>query len=111
MNDLLERGGLRYKKIEGKYRSTAQPGYHRVLQPCELNMYEVSQEAPTETWIEEHLPELLAFFKLHPESKAAILVYSVATARRLYIQLKAYFEPHGITVGENTGLTHRDEQL
>src|SRR6266567_3351133 len=110
MNDLLERGGLRYKKIEGKYLSTEQPGYHRILQPCELDLHEVSQEAPTETWIEEHLPELLAFFKFHPQSKAAILVYSVATARRLSMQLKAYFEPHSITVGENTGLTHRDDR-
>jgi CRISPR-associated endonuclease/helicase Cas3 len=110
MNDLLERGGLRYKKIEGKYLSTEQQGYHRILQPCELELHEVSQEAPSETWIEEHLLELLAFFKFHPQSKAAILVYSVATARRLYIKLKAYFEPHHITVGENTGLTHRDDR-
>ena len=110
MNDLLERGGLRYKKIEGKYLSLEQPGYRRILQPCELNLHEVSQEAPAEAWIEEHLEELLAFFKLHRESKAAILVYSVATARRLYIKLKTYFEPHHITVGENTGLTHPDER-
>jgi len=39
MNDLLERGGLRYKKIEGKYLSTEQPGYHRILQPCELDLH------------------------------------------------------------------------
>ena len=110
MNDLLERGGLRYKKIEGSYLSTEQPGYHQILQPCELELHEVSQETPTECWIEEHLEEILNFFILHPKSKAAILVYSVATARRLYARLKAYFEPHGITVGENTGLTHRDDR-
>lgn len=110
MNDLLERGGLRYKKIEGKYLSTEQPGYRRILQPCELELHEVSQETPTEIWIMEHLEEILNFFKLYPKSKAAILVYSVATARRLFAQLKAYFEPHDITVGENTGLTHRDER-
>src|SRR6266581_8737713 len=108
MNDLLERGGLRYKKIEGKYLSTEQPGYHRILQPCELELHEVSQEAPTEMWVLEHLQDILSFFKQHPQSKAAILVYSVATARRLYACLKEYFKPHNITVGENTGLTHPD---
>src|SRR6266699_2614393 len=69
MNGLLERGGLRYRRIEGSYCSSAQPGYHHILQPCELDLHEVSQEAHTEIWIEKHLPELLAFFKLHPQSK------------------------------------------
>ena len=110
MNDLLERGGLRYKKIEGKYLSTEQQGYSCILQPCELELHEVSQEAPTEMWVLEHLQDILSFFKQHPQSKAAILVYSVATARRLYACLKEYFKPHNITVGENTGLTHPDER-
>ena len=110
MNDLLESGGLRYKKIEGKYLSTEQQGYRCILQPCELELHEVSQEAPTEMWVLEHLQDILSFFKQHPQSKAAILVYSVATARRLYACLKEYFKPHNITVGENTGLTHPDER-
>jgi len=110
MNDLLERSGLRYKKIEGSYRSSEQPGYRRILQPCELELHEISQETSTEAWIEEHLEEIHGFFKQHKDSKAAVLVYSVATARRLYTRLKDYFEPHGITVGENTGLTRRDDR-
>ncbi len=64
-----------------------------------------------ETWVEEHLEEMLAFFHRYPGSKAAILVYSVATARRLYGRLYDYFEKQrGITVGENTGLTNRHER-
>ncbi len=114
LNNLLERGGLRYKKIEGTYESSPLPGYHRILQPCELELHEISQEAPTESWIEQHLDELLQFFQehLHDENrpKAAILVYSVATARRLHTRLKEYFQPYGITVGENTGLTHREDR-
>src|SRR2546421_4226342 len=64
-----------------------------------------------ETWVEEHLEEMLAFFHHYPGSKAAILVYSVATARRLYARLFDFFEKqHGISVGENTGLTNRPER-
>lgn len=107
---LLERGGLRYKQIEGNYRSSASTGYRCILQPCDLEMHEIDQEHPTEQWIKEHLADILAFFKRYPKSKAAILVSSVATARRLYTQLKEYFEPHGITIGENTGLTSREER-
>ncbi len=107
---LLERGGLRYKQIEGSYRSSASAGYRCILQPCDLELHEIDQEHPTEQWIEEHLVDILAFFKRYPDSKAAILVSSVATARRLYARLKGYFEPQGITVGENTGLTSREER-
>ncbi len=110
MNGLLERGGLRYKRIEGSYRSTPQDGFRCILQPCELNLHEISQDMTTEQWIEAHLEEIHGFFKQHPGSKAAVLVYSVATARRLYKRLKDYFEPLRITVGENTGLTHRDDR-
>lgn len=111
MDDLLERSGLRSQKIAGNYCSEARDGYRCILQPCELELHELSQETPIEMWVEAHLEELLAFFKQYPQSKAAILVYSVATARRLYTRLYDYFEKqHGITVGENTGLTYRDER-
>ena len=107
---LFERGGIHYKQIEGSYRSSASAGYRCILQPCDLELHGIDQEHPTEQWIEDHLADILDFFKRYPDSKAAILVSSVATARRLYAHLKAYFEPHGITVGENTGLTSREER-
>src|SRR6266487_1308974 len=110
MNNLLERGSLRYKKIEGSYSSSERPNYRRILQTCALELHEISQECPTEAWIEEHLEEIHSFFKQNKGSKAAVLVYSVATARRLFARLKEYFEPHGISVGENTGLTHREDR-
>src|SRR6266496_1518292 len=58
MNDLLDRGGLRYKKIEGNYRSTEQPGYRCILQKCELELHDIQPDLPTETWIEERLKEI-----------------------------------------------------
>ncbi len=106
----LERGGMRCKIIEGSYASSQWQGYRCILQPCRLALHEVNQELSTEKWVQEHLAELLNFFKQHEGSKAAILVYSVATARRLVAQLKKYFEPHGISVGENTGLASREER-
>lgn len=107
LDGLLERSGLCSKKIEGHYCSFEQgEAYRRILQPCELELHEINQEtATTEQWIEEHLEEILKFFQRHPGSKAAILVSSPATARRLLARLDEYFTPHGITVGENTGLT------
>jgi CRISPR-associated endonuclease/helicase Cas3 len=112
---LLEKGGLRYRKIEGSYLSEEHPGYRRILQPCELELHEISQEAPTEAWIEAHIENIRQFFQKHngkgTRPKAAILVYSVATARRLVTLLKERLEvPYGITIGENTGLTYRGDR-
>jgi CRISPR-associated endonuclease/helicase Cas3 len=115
LQDLLDKSGLRSKVIEGHYSTSEQDGkYRRILQECDITLAEISQEMPTEMWIEGHLEELLHFFKQYPESKAAILVYSPATARRLVARLKEYFEPHGIEIGENTGLipiAERPEEL
>jgi CRISPR-associated helicase Cas3, subtype CYANO len=111
LTQLLAQSGLRTKLITGQYTDSDQQGtYRRILQPCEISLHATGQEQTSEAWIEEHLEELLTFFRQHPESKAAILVYSPATARRLVQRLKAFFEPHGITVGENTGLTSTEDR-
>ncbi len=108
---LLARSGLRYRLIEGHYSSSEQgDDYRRILQGCEISLAATNQTRSTEQWIDEHLPQLLTFFQQHRESKAAILVYSPATARRLVRRLREYFAPHGITVGENTGITSREER-
>jgi CRISPR-associated endonuclease/helicase Cas3 len=106
-SSLLERSGLRSKRIGGHYSSSDHDGAYRcILQPCDVELHEIDQEiTPTERWIEEHLGEILHFFQRYPSSKAAILVSSPATARRLLARLSEYFKQHGITVGENTGLT------
>jgi CRISPR-associated endonuclease/helicase Cas3 len=110
IHGLLERGGLRSKRIEGSYISEAREGFRSILQPCKLHLHETGPDRSTEAWIEEHLEEIEAFFRTYPDAKAAVLVYSVATARRLFRVLKEYFEPRGITVGENTGLTSPQER-
>src|SRR6266436_1725150 len=107
---LLDRGGLRYKRILGSYRSSEQKGYWRILQRCELELHEIGQDRRTEQWIENHLDEIRDFFRQHSGSKGAILVNSVATARRLVALLKDRLEPHGISIGENTGLTNPEER-
>ncbi len=107
---MLDRGGIRYKVIKGSYASSKRRDYRCILQPCELQLHEVSQEASTESWVREHVDDIRRFFEEHKDSKAAILVYSVATARRLVAFLRAYFEPYGIEIGENTGLTHRTDK-
>lgn len=109
---LLERAGLRVRRISGNYMSTEQKDYRRILQPCELELHEIGQELRTEQWVEEHLDEIRGFFSSSDSgAKGAILVNSVATARRLVQLLRERLEePYGITIGENTGLTNPEER-
>lgn len=110
--EMLDRGGVRYKIIRGNYASLARQQYRCILQPCTLHFHEISQNASTEVWVKEHVEDIRRFFQENKQSgaKAAILVYSVATARRLVDLLRRYFDPYGIKVGENTGLASREER-
>jgi CRISPR-associated endonuclease/helicase Cas3 len=107
---LFDRSGIRYKVIWGDYVSTARPDYRCILQSCSLSLHEVDQEASIEVWVKEHVDEIVGFFRKHTNAKAAILVYSVATARRLVEFLRTRLSPYGLLVGENTGLASAEEK-
>jgi len=118
LNTLLPRGGLRVRPVQGSYSSTPQQNYRCILQPCKLELDEVSPEQSIELWVATHLDEIRDFFIEHKKSedvkdaKGAILVNSVAAAKRLVVFLKEHLEkPYGITIGENTGLTSPQKRL
>ena len=75
INNLLARGGLRYKKIEGSYSSSEQPDYRRILQACTLELHEISQETPTEVWIEDHLDEIFTAFLSRTKAQRLLFLF------------------------------------
>lgn len=109
MQDLLAQSGLRVLEVRGQYSSVAGAKWRQILEVCDLRFDIVSQERPLESWVKEHLTEIVEFFDEYPGSKGAIIVNSVATAKRLCHWLKDAM-PSGITVGENTGLTNQEER-
>ncbi|MEZ4736813.1 MAG: type I-D CRISPR-associated helicase Cas3' [Caldilineaceae bacterium] len=64
-------------------------------------------EGSVEQWIDEHLEDTLIpfFVDRRPAAKGAIIVNSVAQAKRLTQHLQRVLTPFGIHVEENTGLT------
>ncbi|MFN8440681.1 MAG: type I-D CRISPR-associated helicase Cas3' [Caldilineaceae bacterium] len=112
METYLSRSGLRHIIITGEYlhtRHTPDPNcWRQILQGSDIHFSAQS----IDEWITEHLEDtLLSFFqKNHPGAKGAVIVNSVAQAKRLYLRLKDVLEPYGITVGENTGLTSRTQR-
>jgi CRISPR-associated endonuclease/helicase Cas3 len=112
MLEYLERSGLRVQEIAGQYLHTVSPSdetdWRRILHSTTIHF----ESGRVETWVQEHLEDtLLPFFKQRsPHAKGAIIVNSVAAAHRLLKQIQAAFEPHGLTVAPNTGLTSQQRR-
>jgi len=61
----------------------------------------------SESWLRENVSLILQRFQDHPGSKGAIILNSIASVKRLAPFFQALFQPYGLTVGENTGLSGR----
>jgi CRISPR-associated endonuclease/helicase Cas3 len=109
MQRLLVQSGLRAIEITGEYNSAQSNGWRPIMQACDLHFDAVSRDRTVESWVQEHLTEIVHIFREHPDSKGAIIVNSAATAKRLRYWLE-YNLPPDLTVGENTGLTSREER-
>ncbi len=111
LKEMVERGGLRSRTVAGTYVCQDRPGYRLVLHPATLHFVPLGERQTAEDWIREHLQELAATWKEQwPRPKGAVVVNSVATARRIASLLQAELAPQGITVGENTGLTDAERR-
>jgi len=109
MQKLLAQSGLWVVEIKGEYANTPAQGWRPILQECDLHFDAVDRDRPAEAWVQEHLPDIVQFLHDYPGSKGAIIVNSAAAARRLRFWLEANLTPD-LTVGENTGLTSREER-
>ncbi len=106
LQKILDRSGLMACPIHGVYATENDSMYRPVLHPTALNFSNLSERASAETWVQEHVHLIVNFWKTCDfQAKGAIIVNSVATARRIARWLENEIKPHGITVGENTGLT------
>lgn len=106
LGEMLARSGIEPKVIQGDYTDQNQAGYRQVLHPADLHFYKLDERANAETWVHEHVDAILKFWKeCGGQAKGAIIVNSVATARRIARWLDAELRQHNISVGENTGLT------
>jgi CRISPR-associated endonuclease/helicase Cas3 len=112
MLQYLQRAGLTVTVIEGRYcheASNPNPNeWRQILRGCDLHF----GQGRVEQWIDEHLQDTLLPFFLNdsPHAKGAIIVNSVAQAKRLVKRLREEFVKHGLTVGENTGLTSQTQR-
>lgn len=115
LQEYLTKAGFRCKlvqpEVEHWYLHTIAPvaeaEWRRIVQATDVHFWETKGDYRAEEWVADHLQDtLLAFFRHHrPGAKGAFIVNGVATAHRLYDQLKPVFDPEGLAVSLNTGFT------
>lgn len=109
---MLENSGFVVRKIDGDYSPVPAAGYTNqpIVQPVTLNIHSLTERGAY-SWAENHLDELIDFYRTNPTAKGVFIVNSVATAKRLTQFYKQKLEETGIVkVGENTGLTNKEER-
>ncbi len=105
--DMIQRAELKYTVIEGSYVTSATDGYRHVLHQADLHLHQLAERESAEDWLLAHLNQLVNLWEsaVSRRPKGAVIVNSVAVARRIARSLAQELAPYGITVGENTGLT------
>lgn len=118
----LRKAGFRCKVIapaeENKYRfpeSTAEKAalegdnWRQISRAISLNFVSIEAgSSSSEGWIKESAEDILSHFLTHPGSKGAVILNSIASVKRLVPFLQEIFQPHELSVGENTGLSGRE---
>ncbi|MEG4114958.1 MULTISPECIES: type I-D CRISPR-associated helicase Cas3' [unclassified Microcoleus] len=120
-NDLLEeflsKAGLKYRIInpvkQGGYQFSAGDNWRQISYPINLSFPQKLEPnlRSSYNWIVENAETtILKFFQDNPESKGAIILNSIAAVKTLVPKFKAIFEPLGLKIRENTGLTGETEK-
>lgn len=116
----LERAGLRHATVKGEYRHTLADEastidlneYRRITNQVTLSFDIVTRPDKTaERWLNENAEAvIIKFFREHPGSRCAVILNSVGAVKRCINQLRPLLALHGISVGENTGFSTKDER-
>jgi CRISPR-associated endonuclease/helicase Cas3 len=107
LQEMVEKTGLRYSLIEGEYLIGSSDGYRPVLHQADLHLHQLGERETVEDWLHAHIEKVVEPWRSAGERrpKGVIIVNSVAVARRIACSLVEELGRHGISVGENTGLT------
>ncbi len=118
LQDFLSKSGLRYKIIdpiqENKYSFEDDGNKWRKINNTITLKFPTKLEPNLRSsydWIQENAESvILKFFQDNPNSKGAIILNSIASIKKLLPKFKELFEPLGLKVRENTGLTGETEK-
>ncbi len=95
-------------EVKGNYSDEPKEDWHQILQPVDLNIDQLTEKITAESWVKQNISLIRDFFVRYSGSKSAIIVDSVASAKRLKKFLEN--ELKELRIIENTGATGRKER-
>jgi CRISPR-associated endonuclease/helicase Cas3 len=108
--EALELAGLNVALIDpasiSGYSCVGDKGWRQINQLTALNL--IPQDRAYD-WILENQKAILQFWLDHRGSKGAIILNSIASAKRVKRSLSKLFSEYGLSVSENTGFTDYEE--
>ena len=117
LEDFLSKAGLKHRIIDpvkqGGYRFAAGDNWRQISYQINLSFPQKLEPnlRSSYNWIVENAETtILKFYQDNPGSKGAIILNSIAAVKNLVPKFKAIFEPLGLKVRENTGLTGETEK-
>ena len=84
--------------------------WDRICAPFDLHFHATGRR--TEEWVENHYQQIAEWFANNPNSRGAIIVNSVAAAKRItsFLKERNAAGDFPLNVGENTGLSSQEER-
>ncbi|HAG79961.1 MAG TPA: type I-D CRISPR-associated helicase Cas3', partial [Cyanobacteria bacterium UBA12227] len=117
LQDFLSNAGFRYRIIDpvnqNGYQFTSGENWRQISYPISLSFPQKLEPnlRSSYDWILANAETtILKFFQEHPGSKGAIILNSIAAVKKLVPRFREIFEPLGLKVRENTGLTGETEK-
>ncbi len=107
----LEENKYRFPDTEAQCQLLQEQGWRQVSREISLEFISLeSSNKASETWLKENSNLILEHFQQYPGSKGAIILNSIAAVKRLTLFFRELLEPYGLVVGENTGLSGKQEK-
>jgi CRISPR-associated endonuclease/helicase Cas3 len=101
-------GKYQFPDIEDRARQLEQENWRLVTRDITLHFVPLeSSSKASESWLKDNLSLILKHFLEHRGTKGAIILNSIAAVKRLTPLFAGVFQKHGLTVGENTGLSSK----
>ncbi|MBD1906742.1 type I-D CRISPR-associated helicase Cas3' [Funiculus sociatus GB2-A5] len=110
----IEENKYQFPNTEAQCHQLQEEGWRQVSREISLQFISLeSSNKASETWLKDNSNLILAHFQQHPGSKGAkgaIILNSIAAVKRLTSFFRELLQPYGLVVGENTGLSGKEEK-
>lgn len=101
-------GKYQFPDTETRSQELAHTQWRLVTRAITLHFVPLeSVSKASENWLTDNLNRILQHFLEHRGTKGAIILNSIASVKRLMPLFAEAFQKHGLTVGENTGLSSK----